>query len=268
MKSKLFLLIAVCGMMLMSCQDNTPECYYHKKVRDLTVVSPDWKFDSVAGQFYYRFELPEITSYVYNYGNWNVYREFLGETKKDDYQVALPLSLYMTDTLREDATVFYTQYIDYRISVGYVDIQLTNSDRLYSEEKPEGMFFRLQANEEIIDLTVTRNDWNFDEADKQYYCHILVPQITSDIYNDGHFSVCREFNKGTADAYQVPLPMSLFLSELVPAETVIYYTQHIDSRVGIGYLDVQLTNSDYFYAVKDGKPIPPETMLFRLMLTY
>jgi hypothetical protein len=268
MKSKLFLLIAVCGMMLMSCQDNTPECYYHKKVFDLKVMSPDWKFDSVSSQFYYRFELPEITSAVYNYGNWNVYREYLGETKKDDYQVALPLSLFKNDTIREEVIDYYTQYIDYRIGVGYVDIQLTNSDYLYGPQKPEAMSFRLQANEEIIDLTVPQADWNFDEQTDQYYCRILVPEITSEIYNHGNFTVCREFNKGTTDAYQVQLPMSMFLSEIVPVESVVYYTQHIDSRVGVGYLDVQLTNSDYLYDAEEGKILNPESMLFRLVLTY
>lgn len=268
MKSRLFLFIAVCGMVLMSCQDNTPECNYHKKVLDLKVVEADWQFDSIARQFYYRFNLPEITTAVYDFGNWNVYREFLGEAKKDDYQVALPLSTFKNDTVREDVIDYYTQYIDYRISIGYVDIQLTNSDYIYSPENPESMFFRLQANDETIDLTVNQSDWKFDEQTAQYYCRIEVPQITSDIYNYGQFTICREFNYGKADAYQVPLPMSMFLSEIIPAESVVHYTQHIDYRVGIGYLNVQLTNSDYLYTFEGNKPIPPEGMKFRLVLTY
>ena len=62
--------------------------------------------------------------------------------------------------------------------------------------------------------------------------------------------------------------MSMFLSEIVPVESVVYYTQHIDSRVGVGYLDVQLTNSDYLYDAAEGKILNPENMLFRLVLTY
>ena len=265
MKSKIFLLFAVCGMMLTSCQEN--ECYYHKENVDLVVYPKEWQFDSAHSQFYCHYPMPEITSRVYHYGEWSVYREF-HHGKGYAYQVALPMSIYKTDTVYEEVIDYYTQYIDYRIGVGYVDIQLTNSDRLYSEEKPESMLFRLQANEEIIDLTVNQDDWNFDDNLRQYYCRIEVSEITSAIYNYGVFTVCREFNKGTSEAYQVPLPMSLFLADIIPSNTPVYYTQYIDYRMGNGYMDVQLTNSDYLYDVKDGKVIPPDTMYFRAVVTY
>ncbi|MBR4499277.1 MAG: hypothetical protein IKP11_01915 [Paludibacteraceae bacterium] len=266
MKSKLFLLIAVCGMMLVSCQDNTPECYYHKKVIDLAVQPEAWKFDSTALQFYARFKMPEITSYVYNYGQWAVYCE-VERSKDEKFQAVLPVSRFYTDTAREEMINYYTQYIDYRISVGYVDIQLTNSDHLYGQEKPEGMDFRLQANDVILDLRVNQADWNFDDQTGQYYCHIAVPDITEEIYNNGHFTVCREFEKGKTSAYQVPLPTSTFLSEVVPVNTPYYYSQALDYVVGLGYLDIQLTNSDYYYD-STGKPVLPETIYFRMVLTY
>lgn len=266
MKSKLFLLLAVCGIVLTSCQDNTPECYYHKKVIDLAVNPDEWKFDSTQMQFYCRFRMPEITSYVYNYGNWSVYCE-VKQNGQSPFQAVLPVSRFYADTVSEEVTNYYTQYIDYRISIGYVDIQLTNSDHLYAQENPESMRFRLQANDEIIDLTVDQADWRFDEGLRQYYCRIEVPQITSDIYNFGHFSICREFEYGTSKAYQVPLPISLFLSEIIPAYTPIYYSQALDYVVGVGFLDIQLTNSNYFYD-EGGSPIPPETMKFRAVVTY
>ena len=253
-------------MMLTSCQ-NTPECSYHKEKISLEVYPEEWKFDSAESQFYCHYTVPAITSKVYNDGEWSVYREF-NHGKWYAYQVVLPMSIYKTDTVREEVIDYYTQYIDYRIGVGYVDIQLTNSDRLYSEEKPESMLFRLQANEEIINLTVNQEDWNFDDNLRQYYCHILVSEITSEIYNYGVFTVCREFNPGTSKAYQVPLPMSLFLADIIPANTPVYYTQYIDYRVGSGYLEVQVTNSDYIYDVKDGKVIPPDTMYIRAVVTY
>lgn len=267
MKSKIFLL-ALCAIALISCQDNTPECNYHKKVLDLKVTTPDWKFDSTAMQFYFRFDLPEITSRVYDYGSWNVYREYLGETKKDDYQVALPQSVFCGDTLEEDVLNYYTQYIDYSLGVGFVEILVSNSDRIYGEDKPESMHFRLQANDVIKDLTINQDSWIFDKTNQWYFYRFEIPEITADIYNYGHFSIFREYNEGTADAIQAPLPMSVFLSEVIPAESVVHYTQYIDYRVGIGYLDMQLTNSDYIYGVKDGKIIPPDTMFFRLHLTY
>ena len=264
---KHFLLALVCALALVGCQNNGSDCYFHKQTINRTVRQSDWQFDNKGKLFYCYFDVPEITRDIYDKGSWTVYREYNHNTS-NAYQAALPMNLFINDTLTEDAVVYYTQYIDYRIGVGYVDIQLTNSDYLYGPQKPEAMSFRLQANEEIIDLTVPQNDWNFDEQTDQYYCHILVPEITSEIYNHGNFTVCREFNKGTTDAYQVQLPMSMFLSEIVPVESVVYYTQHIDSRVGVGYLDVQLTNSDYLYDAAEGKILNPENMLFRLVLTY
>ena len=265
-KSKLFLLVALCGMVLTSCQINSPDCYYHKEVINRVADPNGWKYDPDMMQFFYRFELPEINSRIYDYGQWAVYCEINPKTNHS-FQAVLPVSRFYADTTETEVTNYYTQYIDYRIGIGYVDIQLTNSDHLYAPEKPESMFFRLQANEEIIDLTVDQADWNFDENLKQYYCHILVPEITSEIYNYGVFTICREFESGTKNAYQVPLPTSLFLSETIPAKTPIYYSQQLDYVVGHGYLDVQLTNSDYYYG-EDGSPIPPEPMHFRIVLTY
>lgn len=266
MKSKLFLLIAVCGMMLISCQDNTPECNYHKKVIDLAVPPEAWKFDSTELQFYCRFQMPEITRYVYNYGQWSVFCE-AKRSNGDIFQAMLPVTRFYAGTTTEDVTNYYTQYLDYRISVGFVDIQLTNSDHMYGSEKPEGMDFRLQANDVIIDLRVNQADWNFDDQTGQYYCHIAVPDITEEIYNKGHFTVCREFEKGKTSAYQVPLPMSMFMSETIPVNTPYYYTQALDYVVGIGYTDIQLTNSDYYYD-SEGMPVPPDTLRFRMVLTY
>lgn len=272
MKSKLFLLIAVCGMMLISCQDNTPECNYHKKVIDLAVPPEAWKFDSTELQFYCRFQMPEITRYVYNYGQWSVFCE-AKRSNGDIFQAMLPVTRFYAGTTTEDVTNYYTQYLDYRISVGFVDIQLTNSDHLYiyDGEDPippsETMYFRLQANDSIRDLMVLQEDWKFDKQEKQFYCHIPVEDLTEDIYNKGHFTVCREFAKGTKDAYQVPLPMSMFMSETIPVNTPYYYTQALDYVVGIGYTDIQLTNSDYYYD-SEGMPVPPDTLRFRMVLTY
>ena len=272
MKSKLFLLIAVCGMILMSCQDNTPECYYHKKIINMPVPPQAWKFDSTDMQFYCRFQMPEITRYVYNYGQWSVYWE-AERYNGDIIQAMLPVSRFYSGTTPEELTNYYTQYLDYRISVGSVDIRLTNSDHMYLYDgyypipPSETMYFRLQANDFIKDLTVLQDDWRFDRQEKQFYCHIQVDDVTEDIYNNGHFTVCREFKKGTQDAYQVPLPMSMFMSETIPVNTPYYYTQALDYVVGVGFTDIQLTNSDYYYD-SEGMPFPPDTMQFRMVLTY
>jgi hypothetical protein len=122
-------------------------------------------------------------------------------------------------------------------------------------------------NKKTIDLVVNQKDWAFDNDTHQFYCHFDIEELTANVYNYGEVSVSREYNSGTKDAYQVALPMSLYMVEEVDdgqgGTSYIYYTQHIDYRVGIGYVEVQLTNSDYAYA--DEKP---ESMIFRLQLTY
>jgi hypothetical protein len=138
-------LMAIIAVMT-GCKNDEPK--FHTETLDLTVLHADWQFDDKAQQFYYSFSVPEITSKVYNYGNWTICREFNKRTR-DAYQVALPMSMFMTDTISQDNVVYYTQYVDYRLGEGYVDIQLTNSDYLYIYDQgkivnPEDMFFRLQ----------------------------------------------------------------------------------------------------------------------------
>ena len=122
---------------------------------------------------------------------------------------------------------------------------------------------------DTLDLTVLHEEWLFDERTQQFYGHFEIPEITSTVYNYGNWSICREFFAGTKDAYQIALPTSIFCSDTLSGGKVVYYTQYIDYRLGVGYVDVQLTNSDYIYSV-DGKGelIQPEDMVFRLQLMY
>ena len=124
-----------------SCEDEP--CRYHTQTLDLRVMQADWQFDNNTLQYYYHFDVPEITPFVYNYGNWSISREYNSGTA-DAYQVALPQSVYMTEDLADGSIAYYTQHIDYRVGIGYVEIQLTNSDYFYGQEKPEDMLFRLQ----------------------------------------------------------------------------------------------------------------------------
>ena len=145
MRKKIIIsLLTVMALGFTACQkQNVPECKYHSQTLDLTVKQPDWQWDSGSLQYYFHFDVPEITSYVYNYGNWSICREFNAGTG-DAYQVALPMSTYMVYAINDSTDGYYTQHIDYRLGIGYVEVQLTNSDYFYEEEKPENMLFRLQ----------------------------------------------------------------------------------------------------------------------------
>ena len=145
-----FLLLTTILFSLTGCQN---ECYYHSKSIYLDVAQSEWKFDKDQQQFYAHFNLNQITSDIFNYGNYTLHREYNTNTK-DVYQVGLPQSLYLWENVTEadgsEVTVYYQQLVDYRVGVGYVEIQVTNSDYFYPEDasgnkiNPEAMVFHLQ----------------------------------------------------------------------------------------------------------------------------
>ena len=145
MKKKVFWgLLAMLSLVLTGCEKQQ----YHAQTFDLVVMQPDWKWDKETEQFYYSFNVPNITRDVYNFGTVTISREF-NQGTKDAYQVALPMSTYLYENFYDEQdslinTVYYTQHIDYRYGIGYVDIQLTNSDYFYGQDNPESMVFRLQ----------------------------------------------------------------------------------------------------------------------------
>lgn len=118
-----------------------------------------------------------------------------------------------------------------------------------------------------IYLTINKDEWKFDDKAKQFYAHFNLPEITADVFNYGNYSIHREYNTGTSDVYQVALPQSLYLSEQVQdtdsTTVTVYYQQLVDYRIGPKFVEIQVTNSDFYYA-----GYTPEAMLFHLQLTY
>ena len=127
---------------------------------------------------------------------------------------------------------------------------------------------------ETLDLTVLYEDWVFDEETLQFYYHFNVPEIDEKVYNYGNWTIGREYNKGTDNAYQVALPMSEFGHDTLPNQSVVYFTRHIDYRVGYGYVEIQVTDSDFPYPIDPAtgkhitKDFTPEDMFFRMQLIY
>lgn len=118
-----------------------------------------------------------------------------------------------------------------------------------------------------VDLVANSSSWTFDEGANMYFCHFDVAEITSNVYNYGEFSVNREYNTGTPNAYQVALPETTYqqvdLDNGDGTSSPYYFQQHIDYAVGIGFVEVFCTISDFYY-----EGFSPEGMLFRLQMTY
>ena len=148
-----FCLLSIAAMGLTGCRDctcqhgPTQDCYYHAQTLDLTVNPNQWVYDAGLGQFYCSFDVPDITANVYNYGTFNLFREYNSGTK-NAYQVSLPETTYLSaeedDGSGNIKIVYYQQHVDYAVGIGIVEVFLTISDFYYTNFTPEAMHFRLQ----------------------------------------------------------------------------------------------------------------------------
>lgn len=119
-----------------------------------------------------------------------------------------------------------------------------------------------------IKMQVASNEWQFDQNEQRWYCHFKRSDITSSIYQYGSWTISREYNSGTNTAFLVALPESVYKTEVIN-NAPVYYTQHIDYAVGIGWVEITLTNSDHIYAEDtQGYLIAPEAMTFVMQITY
>lgn len=114
---------------------------------------------------------------------------------------------------------------------------------------------------ETIDLAVNRNEWQWDEAGGFYFAHFTIPRLTSQVYNYGTVTCSREYLKGYKDAYQYPLPQTQHM-QLIDGPNTFLWTQTVDFTYGIGFVDIVVTNSDYYYEQV------PEAMDFRLQFIW
>ena len=138
-------LVAMMGLGMTGCTINSssePSERMHKQTIDLNVKANSWVWDAGANMYYCHFDLPELTSDIYNYAEVSINREYKTGTK-DAYQVALPETTYLT-TVVNNQDYFYQQHIDYAYGVGFVEIFCTISDYYYEGFTPDAMKFRLQ----------------------------------------------------------------------------------------------------------------------------
>lgn len=124
-----------------------------------------------------------------------------------------------------------------------------------------------QFHQKSIELVVDQSKWEFDTGANMFYCHFDVPEITSDVFKYGTKCIYREYNYGTAKAYEVALPETTYLvvdlDDGQGGTTPYYYQQHIDYGVGVGMVEIFCTISDFYY-----EGFTPDAMRFRLQLTY
>ncbi len=116
-----------------------------------------------------------------------------------------------------------------------------------------------QYNKTNLNLRIESADWLWDKDGYYYYYTFRVDELTQEIYDYGTVLCYREYNQGTAKAYQIALP---YIQTLVDGTTT--YQQFIDFNYLVGQVEIVLTNSDLKYDTTKN----PESMDFHLALVW
>ena len=117
-----------------------------------------------------------------------------------------------------------------------------------------------QFNKVNVDFRVPQNAWAFDETNGWYCYYYETNKITAYIYDYGSWTMSHEYNPGTKDAFLIQLPEFRFIQD---EGTGDFYTQRTDYEVGVGYVMVYVTNSDYAYE----PGWKPDEMYFHMQIT-
>lgn len=123
------------------------------------------------------------------------------------------------------------------------------------------------VNWKIAELDVTNWDYTGDlpefkgQGNNYYFAKFDVPALTSYVFTDGNVQVYLvENNK------QHVLPFVRHQYEFINDSTINFFTRTIDAHFGIGWVQVDLRDSDFEYEVDE--TIVPGAMLFRVVMTY
>lgn len=119
------------------------------------------------------------------------------------------------------------------------------------------------VNWKIIDLEVNTSDWSLTDftTGNYFYATLSVPELDEFIYDNGLVECYREFNTGTENKYQMPLPNVQHMEEYDGAQQITY-TQTTDYSFGVGFVEIAVTMSDFFLEKN------PESMHFLLKLIW
>ena len=141
--------IAAFSLIFVSCKKESPvyitECNCSTEAVILNVNASDWAYSDLRDNnyFYAEFDMPEITSTVFETGLVKMYRVYDFESA-DAVQMEMPFSRYYEEEA-EDGWIFYTESLDYEFGIGKVTIFYTLSDFFYEDDLsliPDKMQFR------------------------------------------------------------------------------------------------------------------------------
>ena len=108
---------------------------------------------------------------------------------------------------------------------------------------------------------------NFDN-NNYFYATIDMPEITREIYQHGNMMVYREYDQGTNNAVQTPLPYERKYEYLADEENDLwdFYSERVDYEYTVGKMTIFYTLSDFDYEVD--QTFMPDQMNFRVFIMF
>lgn len=118
-----------------------------------------------------------------------------------------------------------------------------------------------------IPVQVNQNEWSYTntENNNYFYAVISVPELTWDIYEHGNVMIYREYDQGTNNAVQTPLPFTRHV-EYQDGGVWKFYTESVDYEYTQGKVTIFYTLNDFDYEID--QTFVPEQMNFRIFIMY
>ena len=121
-----------------------------------------------------------------------------------------------------------------------------------------------------IPIQINTSEWSYSDFDNNnyFFAKIDMPEITKEIYQHANVMVYREYDQGTANAVQTPLPYTRHKEYLADeaTNTWSFYTETVDYEFTVGKMTIFYTASDFDYEVD--LSFKPEQMNFRVFIMY
>ena len=144
MKKILLLLLPLLSMI--SCGNSYTYNGFTVKSYDVHVSANDWQYTDLPSNnyFYCVVDMPEISSYVFDNGEVNVYRVFKKGTR-ETFKHILPDVLHCEE-FSGSQTILYTTTVDCIYGPGWLELNYRASDFAYEQNiniNPEAMDFTI-----------------------------------------------------------------------------------------------------------------------------
>ena len=121
-----------------------------------------------------------------------------------------------------------------------------------------------------IPIQINQNEWSYSGFDNNnyFFATISMPEITSEIYQHANVMVYHEYDQGTKNAVQTPLPYTRHKEYLADeaTDTWGFYTETVDYEFTVGKMTIFYTASDFDYEMDQA--FVPEQMNFRVFIMY